>query len=234
MRYQPVWLLLLLTGCIPTQLLPEDPPTQQVGGSPFADARAQPPLRVNYPPASQETSYRVELIRGRLVGENPQIGLRPYVTAIGSGDPEVFHIGPNVYITEGLVKQCQTEGQLAGVIANELGRMISERESIISDHIRQPERPLPIDLPIGGTSFNRDRNPLREVELGRYEQRYPKQSKKLERPNPEHVARTILERAGYERTELDAAIPLLQNADRYAAVQNQFKGAVKQSEWKAP
>ena len=44
--------------------------------------------------------------------------LRPHLTALTSADPEIFHTDLNhVYITDALVRQCQTEGQLAAVIA---------------------------------------------------------------------------------------------------------------------
>ena len=74
--------LLLLAGCVPTQMLPEEPSTLQVASTPFAEPKKPLPTRVNYAPASQQTAYRVELIRSKLVGENPQAGLRPFVTAV--------------------------------------------------------------------------------------------------------------------------------------------------------
>jgi hypothetical protein len=226
--------LLLFTGCLPTQLMPDDPPTQQVGGAPFADARKSAATKVNYAPAAPEVSFRVVMVKDKLIGENPQVGIKPYVTAIGTADPEVFHVGlSQIYITEGLVRQCATEGQLAAVLANELGRMISEREAAVPDDIRQPERLLPIALPIGSTGSGRDRDPINYIELAQHEKLYPKHAKKLPRPNPQLVARDILERAGYQRTELDAALPILQNAERFQVLENQFKGTLKQSEWKA-
>ena len=227
--------LLLLTGCVPQFTMPADPPTQQVTSAPFAEPGRAAPTKVNYTPASQETSYRVVMLKDKLIGENPQTGLKPYIIAIGSADPEIFHVGLNyIYITEGLVRQCQSEGQLAAVLANEMGRMISEREAAVSDEVRQPERALPIQLPIGTNGNARDRDPTNVIELAMHEKYYPKHPRKLARPNPQLVARDILERAGYQRTELDAVQPILQNADRCQVLGNQFKGTLKQSEWKAP
>src|SRR5262245_60985234 len=86
--------LFLVTGCTPTQIIREEPATQQVADSPFTQPRSGlQQTRVNYAPASEETSYRVELIRGKLIGENPQTALRPNVIAIGAGEPEIFHVG---------------------------------------------------------------------------------------------------------------------------------------------
>jgi hypothetical protein len=227
--------LLLLAGCVPTQLVPEEPPTQQVSSTPFAEARRPMPTKVSYAPAAQEVSFRVLLMKDKLVGDNPQVGIKPHVIAIGSADPEIFHVGMNyVYITEGMVRQCATEGQLAAVLANELGRMISEREAAVADEIRQPERLLPIQLPIGGSGSSRDRDPTYYNELAQHEKLYPKHPHKLPRPNPQLVARDILERAGFQRTDLDAAMPILQNAERFQVLENQFKGTMKQGDWQAP
>ena len=233
MRYPWYVGLLILAGCV--SALPDEPTTQQVSATTFAEPRKPLPTRVQYAPASQEASFRVVQVRDKLIGDNPQIGLKPFVIAIGSADPEVFHVGLNyIYITEGLIRQCNTDGQLAGVLANELGRMVSEREATVAAEVRQPDRPLPIRLPIGGAGSSRDTNPLGDVELAKYEKAYPKHAPKLTPPNPQHVARSILEKAGFQRTELDAAQPILQNAERYRVMENQFKGTTKQGDWKAP
>ncbi len=225
--------LFLLVGCIPMQTQPETP-TAQVPSTPFADARKPMPTRVNFAPASREASYRVLLIKDQLVAKNERIGIKPYAVAIGSADPEVFHVGNSIYISEGLVRQCATDNQLAAVLAFEMGRMISGREATIADEIRQPDRPLPIRLPIAGGGMASEADPLHAIELARHERANPKHAQKLLRPNPQNVARTILENAGYQRTELDGVLPLLAAAERYTTLESQFKGPSKQSEWKGP
>jgi predicted Zn-dependent protease len=227
--------LIPLAGCVESFVMPREPATQQVAASPFHEPARRLPPRVNVPPASQEAAFRVELLRGKLIGENPQSGLRPVVTTLGVADTEIFHVGlNNVYITEGLVRQCATDGQLAGVLAHEFGRMVAEREATVSDEVRQPERLLPIQVPVGGASNVRGSDPISQVELARFEQQHPKHAKKLPRPDPQQVARTILEKAGFQRTDLDAALPILQAAERFSVHENQFKGIGKQSDWKAP
>lgn len=227
--------LIALTGCPPRSFIaPEGQPTQQVAAC-LQEPRKAAPTRVNYPPASQETSYRVLLIKDKLINENLKFGLKPYVLAIGSADPEIFHVGTNqIFISEGLVRQCQTDGQLAAVLANEMGRMVSEREAVVSDDIRQPERLAPIQFAIGNSVNSHHADQVRAAELANFEKAYPKHTKKLARPNPEQVARAILENAGYQRTELEAAAPILQQAARFAVYENQFKGTTKQAEWKVP
>ena len=126
--------LLLCAGCLPTL---SDEPTQQVASAPFTEPRRPAPTRVNYAPASEATSVRVVTIKDKLLGENPQVGIKPSVTAVGSADPEIFHVGTNqIFITEGLVRQCQSDGQLAAVLAYEMGRVIAEREASVADEVR--------------------------------------------------------------------------------------------------
>jgi predicted Zn-dependent protease len=207
--------------------------TQQVSSKPFTDPGRAAPTKVSYAPASQETSLRVLLMKDNLLAKNNQLGLKAYAIAVASPDPEIFHVGHHhIYITEGLVRQCSTDGVLAAVLALELGRIVSEREAAVSDHVRQPERPLPIHLPIGSTGNARDADPTYHVELAQHEKKYPRQTQKLSRPNPHVVARDMLERAGYSSTDLDAAMPLLQNAERFRALETQFKGPLKQADWK--
>jgi hypothetical protein len=251
MRHRWTLCLLLTSGCTP---IPADKATMQVPAEPFAQARA-PITKVNYTAATQDTQERVEIMRGKLcaekpavarsyfvelvqgkeIVENPGTGLRLYATAIGSADLEIFHVGYNrIFITEGLVKQCPTDGQLAAVLANEMGKIVSEREGATSDQTRNPERPPPIYVPIGGPGSGRDLDPTFYNEMARQEKLYPKQTKKLPPANPQQVARGILERAGFQRTELDAVLPLLQNAERVHTWENQFKGNAKPGDWKAP
>jgi hypothetical protein len=227
--------LLLLAGCVSTPTVPDENATLQVGSTPFHEPGKLPPTRVNYAPASPETSFRVVQMKDKLIGDNPQIGLKPYAIAIGSADPEIFHKDLNyIYITEGLVKQCPSDAILAAVLANEMGRMISDRERAVADQIRAPEPMLPIRLPIGGMGNSREADPTNYVEMAHFEQQHPKTPPKLTPPNAQVVARSILEKAGFQRTDLDAAWPILQNAERNSVHANQFNGPAKQSDWKAP
>ncbi len=236
MRRMLTMLLLACVGCVPLGTLPNDPPTMQVADMPFAETKKPMPRRASYAPAAREVSFRVELARAKLIDANPQLGLSPNVTAITSTDPEVFHTTlQQIFITDTLVRQCQNDGNLAAVLAQQLGRMVAEREATVADQVRQPERLLPIHLPIGNGTDSRESDPLKQIELARYEKQFPKSTaRKLTPPNPHQVARLILERAGYQRTELDAALPLLQIAERFSVNEMQFKGSPKQNEWKMP
>ena len=235
LSWLPTFLLAGCAGQMP--LAPEGPvtaPTAQVPASPFAEPRRAAPTRVSYAPASQESSNRVLLAKDYLMSKNPKLNIKPYAIAVSANDPEIFHADNTIYITEPLIRQCGTNEALAAALAYEMGRMVAEREASVADEIRQPERPLPMHLPIGGNGNAREANPLGHIELARYEKENPKHFRRPLRPDAQNVARTLLENAGYQRTELDGVLPLLQNAERYAVLEAQFKGPQKQSEWKAP
>jgi hypothetical protein len=229
-------IVILLGGCVPWQTVPEEPATQQVSSMPFAGpGRPATSLSVNYVPAAKETADRVQMVRDKLIGQFEACGLRPSVNAVAAADPEIFHISLNrIFITEGLVKQCPTDGLLAAVLANEIGRMVAEREAAVSDEVRQPEHMPPIGLPIGSNGNSRDRDPINYIELAKYEKTYPKQTKKPPLPNPQLVARELLEHRGFQATDLDAALPILENAARFQTLENQFKGITLQGDWKQP
>ncbi len=212
---------------------------RDVAGRQHAVPRAGPsaadPRKELRRPAQPELDFRVNQIKDKLAGDNPQIGLKPFTKVLSSPDPEIFRMGLNhIYLTDTLVKQCDTDALLAAALANELGKMISEREKSVADQIRAPEPLLPPSVPIGGMGNSREADPTRYVEMAFFEKEHPKTPRKLTPVNPQVVARSILEKAGFQRTDLDAALPILQNAERNSVHANQFNGPAKQSDWKAP
>src|SRR5687768_2038812 len=120
--------LFLVGGCLPFDLAEGDK-TALVSNNPFgAEAPPTTKAKANYAPASQEVSLRVDKIGRDVLTANPQIGLKPLFATIGAPQPEVFHVDNRlVYVTEGLVKQCRSEAELAAVLSAELGKMVAER-----------------------------------------------------------------------------------------------------------
>src|SRR5207237_1039878 len=93
---------------------------------------------------------RVDIVGRRIIAANPQVGAKPMFATIGAPEPEIFHRGTSdVYVTEGLVKQCSTDGQLAAILCSELGKVVAEREALSPPRTRRPERTPPADVPIG-------------------------------------------------------------------------------------
>jgi hypothetical protein len=232
-RFVAVVGMLVMSGCFPFQF-EGDKGTALVSHNPFgAAAPPAAPTKASYAPAAQEVSLRVDKVGRELVVANEQIGLRPLFGTIGAEQPEIFHIGTDfVYVTEGLVKQCTSNAQLAAVLAVELGKMVADREARAGSESRNPDKLPPIRLPVGNNVQGRESDLTAVAELGRFEKANPKTPvRSLSRPDPLKLARNYLEKAGYQGTDLDAANPLLLAAEKNVALERHFKGALPQSPW---
>lgn len=232
-RFVGLLALILVGGCVPGQIF-EGEKTAQVADNPFGvQAPPTTPTKVSYAPADQKTAEQVYRVGKELLVANPQIALRPLFGTIGVPQLEVFHIDTGmVYVTEGLVKQCKSDADLAAVLAVELGKMVAEREAHASPDVRSPERQPPIQVEVGGSAQGRGSDMTAMAELARFENSNPKTtSRRLPRPNPMKLAGGYLEKAGYQAGQLDAVAPILQEADKNVALERRFKGALPQSPW---
>ncbi len=166
----------------------------------------------------------------RLLAANADLPIRPLFMAIGSADPEVFHRDTTVvFISEGLVNKCASEAQLAAVLSNELGKVVSTREALLALKSRQPERDPPVDLPIGheGGTFGPP-DGTRLAELGKFEQstgQGPAGAHPTAPPDPQGLARTYLKRAGFTSADLAAVLPLLAEAQKHSDLELQINGS---------
>jgi hypothetical protein len=142
--------------------------------------------------------------------------MKPQFMVIGTPQPEIFHKqGEALYITDGLVKQCKTDGELAAVLCHELGKMVSDREVQKGPGIQNPRRQPPPEVLIGkegpGGSIAPDRTRL--AELATFEQERRQETALPARPlDPNLLARTYLQKAGFTDADLKAAEPHLQAA----------------------
>ena len=190
-----------------------DPPTTQTAARPNS---AGPVTRTSIRPAQTESAARVDLLGRKILAANPQIGMKPQFMVIGSPQPEIFHKkNEALFITEGLVKQCKTEGELAAVLCRELGKMVSDREVQMGPQVWNGRRLPPPEVPIGNDSpgsFNPpDRTRL--AELAVFEQdRRREVAPPLPPPDPDLLARTYLQKAGFYEADMKAAQPHLQAA----------------------
>jgi hypothetical protein len=226
-------LLIALAGCLPFETNPAGE-FAQVPSNPFPPPA--PPVtraRMNAPAASQDVAMRVEVVGRKLLTDDSQAGIRPVFATIGLPQPEIFHVNSNlVYITEGLVNQCKSEGQIAAVLASEVARIVAERESVARREVREPERRPPPALSVGGGGNAYAADPIRHVELARFEQQNPKTPRRLPPPDPHKLAVALLEKAGYQKADLDAVTPILNAAQRNDAIERQFKGLPVQGSWR--
>ncbi len=121
-------LLAVITLAMPGCMGPETQ-TASVSPSPFPGTSAPATLaRASFAPPSTAVAARVDTIGRNILAANTQTGLKPLFRTIGVTQLEVFHRGTaEVDITEGLVKQCASDGQLAAILCQELGKMVAER-----------------------------------------------------------------------------------------------------------
>ena len=233
-RIAPLGLPLLLAalGCLP---LDSTTTTTLVPGNPFStEPAAPPPAQVNYPPANNEVATRVGLVGQKIVAANPQTGVRPLFRTVCAPQAEVFHQGTTqIIITEGLVKQC-TEGQLAAVLALELGKMVSEREAQLAVKDQGPDRDPPPALEIGGDAFSsRGSADLTHLaELAPYErQKRAAAGRPLAPPDPQALAHGFLLKAGYSAADLQAAEPIVKAAAQNMTLEKQFSPTATTQSW---
>jgi hypothetical protein len=229
---------LLTTGCVAQwkEFIGETPatnlvPPRTVDGA-GSTAPIAAPARATFAPAGGDTAMRVDFIGRKVLNANSQAGLQPFFATAGCSQPELFHRGVTLYITEGLVKQCQTEGQLAAVLSFELARMVAEREALATPQTRRPERRPPPDVPFGNSGQGSGAfDQVREAELVKTGAERRRAVEMLPPPDAKVLARMYLKKAGYPEAELDAVEPLLAGARANCTLENQVKAAPAASPW---
>jgi hypothetical protein len=230
-RLRPVWVGAFLAAC---GCLPEKDSLPLVATSPFGSPPpVAMPTKVSHAPASEQAATRVLQVGQKILAANKEAGLRPMLLTIGSPTPEVFHRGTSaLFVTEGLTNLCQTEEQLAAVLALEMGRMVAEREALAVPSTRRPELEPPtaprVGNDYGGTFGPSDGTRL--AELAKFEQAGGRPSGAPAPPlppppKPETLACRYLEKAGYKAKDLDSAEPVLRAARANVALERQLAGA---------
>jgi hypothetical protein len=209
-----------MTGC-----LQHGKDADMVPADPFGKPLPVPARKANFAPAPTDVFMRVDLAGRKIMAANPEIGLRPTFAAIGSPSPEIFHQGTAIlWITAGLVNQCKTEAALAAVLSEELGKMVSEREAMASRKARDPDRLPPLEVPIGQAgNYGSSADLTHMAEMGKFERMHPPR-RNLPPPDPHALAVRYLEKAGYQKADLDLVRPLLDAAEKNCALEWQLAG----------
>jgi hypothetical protein len=215
-----------MAGCVSL----DDDGLPTVASNPFNTTPQAPVTEtsVNHAPASDEVSKRVAIMGQKIVAVNPEIGMRPRFITIGSPQLEIMHIGTNdLYITEGLANRCTTEGQLAAVLCQELGKMVTQREILSTPATRLGRREPPPDMPVGRDSGGAFGSPdgTRRIELMQFEKERPRSTDPIPPPDPEVLARGYLEKAGFPLTDLSAVAPLLREAEKNGTLYRQLQSS---------
>jgi hypothetical protein len=223
-----IGLILAAAGC-----LSDEKKLTTVSSSPFGKAgRVQAAAFKQAPPATQEVSLRVDRVGKQIVLANPRINQKVVFMTIGQPQEEIFHQTQKdvstIWVTEGLVKQCKTDGELAAVLSQELGKMVSEQMV----QARPARNPIPANLllnspvgsDVGGTFGTADRT--NEMIAARFEPEW-KQSRQIlpqTPPPPESLATIYLKNAGFDSKNLDTVKPLLRKADKQSSLEMSMSG----------
>lgn len=144
---------------------------------------------------------------------------------------EIFHRVQSgvaqVWITEGLVKECKTDGELAAILSQELGKMASEEiaksQPLRGEWDRPPLMSPQIGNDIGGTFGHASGT---DMMIAAREEKYRRQAQRSFQapPPPEDLARIYLKSAGYNPADLDTVMPLLRKAAKNEDVEQQITG----------
>jgi hypothetical protein len=187
-----------------------------VPGSVFGFTPTPTVSKVSYAPASLEFAARVDTLGRKIIDANPQLAVFssvysiPIFRTIGSPTPEIFHRGAEeLLITEGLVKQCQTDGQLAAVLSLELGKMVAERLAETPGTLVRDAPPLELRVGNSNTSFG-DADELRRAEMAKFQKMERQRMREAATTaDPRMLASVMLTKAGFAPIELDNAAPVL-------------------------
>jgi hypothetical protein len=211
-----------------------DAPLGGVPDRPFAAAPSGPVGPVptfKQAPATEAAARRVNEVAQRILAANADLPVKPLILAVGRPEPEIFHQDTAaLYISEGLVSQCATEAQLAAVLCNELGKMVSTRQALLALKAHRPDRRPPPTVAIGndgGGGFGPADATYRAEQL-KFEEQTGKAGGALSPPpDPQLLARTFLKRAGFEPTDLDAVAPLLREAEKHSDIETQITAPIR-------
>jgi hypothetical protein len=213
-------LILALVGMITAGCLETDEPSQSYFLRPQPTGTL-PPMS----PASTDAAVRVDTMGRRLLAANPAIGAKPTFHTIGAPQAEIFHRGTgDIFVTEGLVRQCSSDGQLASVMALEMGKIVREREAATPDKVRVHDTLPPIDQrfgsddQFGGTADRTNWKELHELDKERKNRR----NKPLPLPDPQVLAKDYVMKAGFTAYDMETARPILEGAAANTALEKQI------------
>jgi hypothetical protein len=195
-------------------------------------SRAQVASFKQAPPATQEIALRVDRVGKQIVAANPTIKQKVVFMTLGVPHEEIFHQTQKdvstIFITEQMVKQCKSDGELAAVLSEELGKLVSE-QMVQSRPARNPIPASfilnsPVGNDIGGTLGSADRT--NDMIAARFEKEWQQSRSILPStpPPPETLARTYLSSAGFDAKILDTVKPLLRKADKQSSVELSMSG----------
>jgi hypothetical protein len=180
----------------------------------------------NLPAASLEAASRVDALGGQILAANPSLGIRPVFRAIGVPEVVLFHKGDQeLFISDGMVQKCRTEGELAAALCSELGKMASESRAV-GRGVALADPPLAPN--VGGDVVGGGGGPdmTREAERALWERKNPRSNGRAlpAARDPGELSRECLNNAGYTPDELLRVAPLLRQAEANPSIEKLLSG----------
>ena len=177
-------------------------------------------------------SYFLELSSGKRWWRRSGHEVAVYVSAIQVADPEIFHVGSNQDLHHGRARSAMPERRA-------VGRGVGERDGEDRFRARGGSQRSGAQSGAAAADLRSDRRAQRPRcrpdslrPDGDARKGSPQASEEAAAAYPQSVSRGILGMA--TSAELDAVLPILQNAERYRTWENQFKGTAKPGDWKSP
>ncbi|MGH7169819.1 MAG: hypothetical protein ACRELF_07495 [Gemmataceae bacterium] len=184
------------------------------------------------PAATQEVALRVDRVGKKIVAANPRLNQKVAFLTLGMPHEEIFHQSQKktstVYITEGLAKQCKTDGELAAVLSEELGKLVSE-QMVQARPLRSLAPPPILMNPHVGNDNNGtfgSSSGIDQMIVGHFETERQQSGLALPAapPPPETLARAYLQSAGFDPKNLETVKPLLRKAEKESSLEQSMTG----------
>jgi hypothetical protein len=180
-------------------------------------------------PVSQEKAARLNKVGQQIISTNPFLGSAPMFGLIGSKEPEIFH--PNdvvIYVSEGLLNQCESDDILAAMLCWEMARINCETQNLkrlgISDtNVNIPTNPEEID--------DEQADLANASEVGKSSTANSKKQTSAPPESAKKLAKEWHKNAGYEEAAFKRAEALDQLAQANAATSKQLNGQPITPQW---
>src|SRR5262245_21381165 len=114
-----------------------------------------PPARPSkMPKADLAIAERVETLGRKIITQNTFTGIEPLFHTVGVKELVLFHRGQGeLFVSEGIAKECKTDNELAAVLCSELALMMTEKQAarrVGVDRDSIPEVAIPTDSGLAG------------------------------------------------------------------------------------
>jgi hypothetical protein len=183
-------------------------------------------------PVPEAISRKVALMGQQIQQKNPDLPLKVTCSTVGSPEPEIFSRVAGdccaVYVTVGVINKCKTDGQLAAVICQEVGKAVAQHISQANLKLQQQleQSNTPASVPIGNDLGGRfgPTGGIMPTELARQDMLRKRAQQPAPPPPADSLARIYLAKAGFNARELADVQSLLREAQRNNTFEKQWEG----------